>query len=132
LFIVFIVQNAISEYLFWNEFGVKYNFIAVNYLVYTNEVIGNIMESYPVVPLFSGLFIMAGTVTYFILKKSRNYIDSIPTFVEKIKISGLYFALFGSYKKVGRIYRIFFQMNCNPMGFINFIKYCPKKKRMLY
>jgi phosphoglycerol transferase MdoB-like AlkP superfamily enzyme len=94
LFIVLILQNAISEYFFWNEFGVKYNFIAVNYLVYTNEVIGNIMESYPVVPLFSGLFIIAGTVTYFILKKSRNYIDSIPTFIEKIKISGLYFALF--------------------------------------
>jgi hypothetical protein len=41
----------------------KYNFIAVNYLVY-NEVIGNIMESYPVVLLFSGLFIIKGTVTY--------------------------------------------------------------------
>jgi hypothetical protein len=40
LFVVLILQNAISEY-FWNEFGVKYNFIAVNYLVYTNEVIGN-------------------------------------------------------------------------------------------
>jgi phosphoglycerol transferase MdoB-like AlkP superfamily enzyme len=95
LFVVVILQNAISEYFFWNEFGVKYNFIAVNYLVYTNEVIGNIMESYPVVPLFSGLFIIAGTVTYFILKESRSYIDSIPTFVEKIKISGIYFVLFG-------------------------------------
>ncbi|NGY36993.1 sulfatase-like hydrolase/transferase [Flavobacterium sp. XN-5] len=95
LFVVLILQNAISEYFFWNEFGVKYNFIAVNYLVYTNEVIGNIMESYPVIPLFSGLFIIAGIVTYFILKGSRSYIESIPTFVEKIKISGIYFVLFG-------------------------------------
>jgi phosphoglycerol transferase MdoB-like AlkP superfamily enzyme len=94
LFVVLILQNAISEYFFWNEFGVKYNFIAVNYLVYTNEVIGNIMESYPVVPLFSGLFIIAGLVTYFIFKASRTYLNSIPTFVEKIKISGLYFVLF--------------------------------------
>jgi hypothetical protein len=54
LFVVLILQNAISEYFFWNEFESN-NFIAVNYLVYTNEVIGNIMESYPVVPLFSGL-----------------------------------------------------------------------------
>jgi hypothetical protein len=53
LFVVFDLTNAISEYFFWNEFELKYNFIAVNYLVYTNEV-GNIMESYPVVPLFSG------------------------------------------------------------------------------
>ncbi|WP_369753769.1 sulfatase-like hydrolase/transferase [Flavobacterium sp. WC2409] len=96
LFIVFILQNAISEYFFWNEFGVKYNFIAVNYLVYTNEVIGNIMESYPVIPLFSGLFLIAGIVTYFIVGKSKSYIDNIPTFVEKIKISGLYLVLFVS------------------------------------
>ncbi|MEZ7500240.1 sulfatase-like hydrolase/transferase [Flavobacterium sp. Arc3] len=95
LFVVLILQNAISEYFFWNEFGVKYNFIAVNYLVYTNEVIGNIMESYPVVPLFTGLFIIAGIVTYFIVGRSKSYIDSIPTFVEKVKISGLYFVLFG-------------------------------------
>ena len=47
LYVVLIIQNAISEYFFWNEFGVRYNFIAVDYLVYTNEVIGNIMQSYP-------------------------------------------------------------------------------------
>lgn len=95
LFVVILLQNAISEFFFWNEFGVKYNFIAVDYLVYTNEVIGNIMQSYPVIPLFSTLFIVAGFVTYFIVKKSKNYIENIPTIVEKIKISGVYFLLFG-------------------------------------
>jgi phosphoglycerol transferase MdoB-like AlkP superfamily enzyme len=95
LYVVLILQNGISEYFFWNEFGVKYNFIAVNYLVYTNEVIGNIMESYPVIPLFSGLFLIAGMVTYFIVKRSRNYIDAIPTFTDKLKLSGIYLTLFG-------------------------------------
>jgi phosphoglycerol transferase MdoB-like AlkP superfamily enzyme len=95
LFVVILLQNAISEFFFWNEFGVKYNFIAVDYLVYTNEVIGNIMQSYPVIPLFSTLFIVAGLVTYFIVKKSKNYIENIPTIAEKIKISGVYFGLFG-------------------------------------
>ena len=94
LYVVLILQNAISEYFFWNEFGVKYNFIAVNYLIYTNEVIGNIMESYPVIPIFSALFIVAGVVTYFIVKKSKVYIENIPTFLEKVKISGLFFVLF--------------------------------------
>jgi phosphoglycerol transferase MdoB-like AlkP superfamily enzyme len=94
-FVVILLQNAISEFFFWNEFGVKYNFIAVDYLVYTNEVIGNIMQSYPVIPLFSTLFIVAGLVTYFIVKKSKNYIENIPTLAEKIKISGVYFGLFG-------------------------------------
>ena len=90
LYVIFILQNAISEYFFWNEFGVRYNFIAVNYLVYTNEVIGNIMQSYPVIPLFSGLFIIAALVTYFIVKRSQHYIESIPTFKEKIKIVAIY------------------------------------------
>jgi hypothetical protein len=39
LYVLLLLQNGISEYFFWNEFGVKYNFIAVNYLIYTNEVI---------------------------------------------------------------------------------------------
>lgn len=95
LYVVLILQNGISEYFFWNEFGVKYNFIAVNYLIYTNEVIGNIMESYPVIPLFSGLFIIAGIVTFFIVKRSKNYIENIPTIGEKLKLSIVYFLLFG-------------------------------------
>jgi phosphoglycerol transferase MdoB-like AlkP superfamily enzyme len=93
LYVLLILQNGLSEYFFWNEFGVKYNFIAVNYLIYTNEVIGNIMQSYPVIPLFSALFLVTGIITYFILKKSRNYIDAIPSLNEKLKISALYIAL---------------------------------------
>jgi phosphoglycerol transferase MdoB-like AlkP superfamily enzyme len=94
MYVLLILQNGISEYFFWNEFGVKYNFIAVNYLIYTNEVIGNIMQSYPVIPIFSALFLISGTVTYFILKKSRIYIDEIPDFKTKFKISGIYIVLF--------------------------------------
>jgi len=93
LFVTLILQNAISEFFFWNEFGVKYNFIAVNYLVYTNEVIGNIMQSYPVIPIFMTLFLVSGTITYFIVQHSKNYIESIPSFTEKIKISGLYLVM---------------------------------------
>ena len=94
LYVVLILQNAISEYFFWNEFGVKYNFIAVNYLVYTNEVIGSIMESYPVIPIFTTLFLIAGIITYFIIKRSKIYIEKIPSVFEKIQITFIYFLLF--------------------------------------
>lgn len=40
--------GAVSEYIFWQEFTTRFNFIAVDYLIYTSEVIGNIRESYPV------------------------------------------------------------------------------------
>lgn len=39
---------AVAEWLFWDEFDSRFNFIAVDYLVYTREVLGNIVQSYPV------------------------------------------------------------------------------------
>ena len=46
---------GVAEFLFWDEFGVRFNFIAVDYLIYTVEVVGNIRESYPLPALFAGL-----------------------------------------------------------------------------
>lgn len=40
---------AVAEVVFWDEFQVRFNFIAVDYLVYTHEVLRNIWESYRVV-----------------------------------------------------------------------------------
>ena len=52
LYIICAVLIFVCEIVFWEEFAVRFNFIAVDYLVYTNEVIGNIMESYNI-PLMS-------------------------------------------------------------------------------
>lgn len=48
-----------AECLFWNEFASRFNFIAVDYLIYTNEVIGNIRESYSMPLLFGSLGLVA-------------------------------------------------------------------------
>ncbi|MCQ4320491.1 LTA synthase family protein [Stutzerimonas stutzeri] len=45
--------TALAEWLFWDEFGVRFNFIAVDYLVYSDEVLHNILESYPVFALLA-------------------------------------------------------------------------------
>ena len=50
--------GVMAEWFFWDEFGVRFNFIAVDYLVYTHEVIGNIRESFPVGTLLSTLAII--------------------------------------------------------------------------
>ncbi|MDP3585135.1 MAG: LTA synthase family protein [Thiobacillus sp.] len=47
--------GVLAEWFFWDEFGVRFNFIAVDYLVYTQEVVGNIRESFPVGTLLGGL-----------------------------------------------------------------------------
>lgn len=68
IYVSAILFNAVSEYYFWNEFGVRYNFIAVDYLVYTNEVVGNIMESYPVIPMTLGIVVVTLLVTWYFFR----------------------------------------------------------------
>jgi phosphoglycerol transferase MdoB-like AlkP superfamily enzyme len=53
---------SVSEWIFWDEFESRFNFIAVDYLVYTREVLGNILQSYPVGPIMAGLAMLAAGV----------------------------------------------------------------------
>lgn len=53
---------AVAEWTFWEEFQSRFNFIAVDYLVYTTEVIGNIRESYPVGWILTALGIVGASV----------------------------------------------------------------------
>jgi len=54
---------AVSEWLFWDEFGARFNFIAVDYLLYTHEVLGNIWQSYPVAWVLAALAAVAAGLT---------------------------------------------------------------------
>ena len=56
---------CVAEILFWNEFTSRFNFIAVDYLIYSREVLGNIRESYPLGTILSALF--AGAAMVFLL-----------------------------------------------------------------
>ncbi|MBJ7882545.1 LTA synthase family protein [Gelidibacter salicanalis] len=47
-----------GEITFWDEFERRFNFIAVDYLIYTYEVVKNINESYPLPILISGMIIL--------------------------------------------------------------------------
>ncbi len=94
IYALIIIQNAVSEFFFWNEFGVRYNFIAVDYLIYTNTVIGNIMESYPVIPLFSIIGLVSIASTFYISKNTKNYLQNLPTFLDKVKNLAVYSLLF--------------------------------------
>ena len=51
----FLIFGAAAELVFWQEFSTRLNFIAVDYLVYTQEVIANIRQSYPMGWIFGGI-----------------------------------------------------------------------------
>jgi phosphoglycerol transferase MdoB-like AlkP superfamily enzyme len=53
-----------AEWFFWDEFGARFNFIAVDYLIWTQEVLGNIGESYPMRPILTGIVLAGVAVTW--------------------------------------------------------------------
>ncbi|HEY9006948.1 MAG TPA: sulfatase-like hydrolase/transferase [Ohtaekwangia sp.] len=69
--------NAVAEWFFWDEFNTRYNFIAVDYLVYTTEVLGNIRESYPIEWIIAGLIILCGGITYS-MRTLLNQTNTVP------------------------------------------------------
>ena len=93
LYVLLIVFNAVSEYFFYNEFGVRYNFIAVDYLIYTNEVIGNIMESYPIVPLFTVIILIAVLITWLIFNKTKSSLLNLPNLSQKGVLLGIFMVM---------------------------------------
>jgi phosphoglycerol transferase MdoB-like AlkP superfamily enzyme len=55
---------GVAEWFFWQEFRTRFNFIAVDYLLYTREVIGNIRESYPVGRILLALGALAAIIVW--------------------------------------------------------------------
>ncbi len=68
---------AVAELTFWLEFSTRFNFIAVDYLIYTQEVIGNIRESYPVGMIVSAIAALVG-ITVLLLRRTVQRADSRP------------------------------------------------------
>lgn len=80
---------SISEHIFWDEFAVRFNFIAVDYLVYTKEVIANIKQSYPIKTIII-LNLFVAVLIYFPLKK---YLHKTISYETAVKVRLKYFLL---------------------------------------
>ncbi|MBT4888399.1 MAG: hypothetical protein HON65_02445, partial [Rhodospirillales bacterium] len=93
-----LIFQVVSEFLFWNEFSSRFNFIAVDYLIYTREVFGNIWQSYPIELMLAGIFVVSVIAAMTI---GRRYFHiaggESPPFLKRLKITaglGLLPALF--------------------------------------
>lgn len=90
----FIIFNGVAEWLFWDEFNVRFNFIAVDYLVYTNEVIGNIYQSYPLEWIIASIAALSLATVFlvhpWILASAKRYIS----FKNRSKFVGAYALVF--------------------------------------
>ncbi|MDD5581255.1 MAG: LTA synthase family protein [Methylobacter sp.] len=100
LYALFFVE--VSEWTFWNEFGVRFNFIAVDYLVYTHEVVSNIIESYPLGWLLSGILIVTVMCFLWVRKRLSHSFNARESFYARLKISAVLLLLpVISYSAVG-------------------------------
>ena len=77
--------NLVAEYFFFAEFSTRYNFIAIDYLVYTTEVIRNIRESYPVNWIFGSIFVVDILVFLFLKRYIDRSLGEVTTFRAEAK-----------------------------------------------
>ena len=70
-FIIIII--AIAQFLFWQEFHTNFNFIAVDYLIYTHEMLGNIAQSYNV-----PLLLMLISIVVALIFSIQRRIERVP------------------------------------------------------
>ncbi len=68
--VIIFTSIAIAELTFWDEFGTRFNFIAVDYLIYTHEIIGTLKESLPYIPILLLIILLGLLISFF----SKNYI----------------------------------------------------------
>ncbi len=91
-----LVFNVFSEWFFWDEFGKRFNFIAVDYLVYTQEVINNILESYPIPLLLAAVFIISSLIFMFIYRKRAvldSAFDSSQGYMQRLRVGAVFILL---------------------------------------
>lgn len=82
LSLLIFVFTFFAEITFWDEFKCRFNFVAVDYLIYTFEVVQNIHESYPLYILLPSIFLIVAVIFYFFYK--NNFFKE--TFEAKITV----------------------------------------------
>jgi phosphoglycerol transferase MdoB-like AlkP superfamily enzyme len=137
------IFSTFAEFTFWEEFTARFNFIAVDYLVYTNEVVGNINESYPIPALLSIVILIVVLIIYIVRKKdifntmfaAKSQLKERVVITSVVSLISLTFFLFVSNKnaewstnryenelsKTG-IYSFFAAFRNNELSYVDFYK----------
>ena len=88
------ISNIVGESTFWDEFGTRYNFIAVDYLIYTQEVIGTLCEWLPVGPITTVLAIVSIVCAYVLVKYENTQRPSLAMIASSIIVAVCTFAFY--------------------------------------
>ncbi|WP_375333453.1 sulfatase-like hydrolase/transferase [Candidatus Tisiphia endosymbiont of Xenochironomus xenolabis] len=75
--IALLIFITIAEITFWDEFSVRFNFIAVDYLIYTHEIIGTVKESLPYIKILLAIIVITLLIVFFFRKYIINQASTI-------------------------------------------------------
>jgi phosphoglycerol transferase MdoB-like AlkP superfamily enzyme len=79
---------AVAEWVFWAEFASRFNFIAVDYLVYTREVVRNIWEPSPS-PVLLGAIALGSLLVWLPLRHTLSAAFATPSRLRERLAPGL-------------------------------------------
>jgi phosphoglycerol transferase MdoB-like AlkP superfamily enzyme len=101
IFLVLLISffSFFAEFTFWQEFESRFNFIAVDYLIYTYEVVNNINESYPL-PLLIGSVLALVLSVMWLFQRTRIFqltFESAMPFERRLLVSVTMLAVTISY-----------------------------------
>lgn len=149
LTILIFVFTFFAEITFWDEFKCRFNFVAIDYLIYTFEVVNNINESYPLIYLVPSMLLITFVIV-FCLKRIRSFEAVFSTktpfkirfiiFVITFLLSGFYMFFIknadaewsenrynNEISKAG-IYSFFAELRNNKLDYETFYTTLPKEK----
>jgi phosphoglycerol transferase MdoB-like AlkP superfamily enzyme len=69
---------SVAEFLFFDEFESRFNLVAVDYLIYPTEVVGNIEESYPVWTLLCAILVASALLLVPLWRLARRAVGEPP------------------------------------------------------
>jgi len=98
LTVFILVFTFFAELTFWDEFKTRFNFIAVDYLIYTHEVVANIKQSYPLPLLIGGVLLLSAAFLFLFYQRGAftTTFTSKATFKTRLSVlsSAIIVALF--------------------------------------
>lgn len=77
IFIFFILSSALAEFFFWEEFGTRFNFIAVDYLIYTHEIIGTIKDTIDLNKTLIILFFLSVIICFLSIRLEKRFCQKL-------------------------------------------------------
>ncbi len=94
--LMFLPFICVAEFMFFEEFQTRLNYIAFEYLVYPTEVCCNIWQSYPVVELMSVVLVVGGVLWLLARRAFLKRLTAPVEWVRRSMILSAYLAAIGA------------------------------------